>query len=106
MVVLQIAKEGARMAIKLSKYDKRAWDKLYFGIRKDIKLGIKHGFGAGSILGTFINDESNPFIEDAPPLQQRNGSKANKFSKGNRRFGSTRGYGRNFKYCRVRPKCK
>ena len=43
-------------AVQLSRLDKRGWDKLYFGIRRDIKLGIKHGFGAGSILGDFLND--------------------------------------------------
>ncbi len=43
-------------AVKISKYDKKAWDKLYFGIREDIKLGVRHGLGGGSVVGTFINE--------------------------------------------------
>ncbi len=39
------------------KLDKTAWDKLYFGIREDIKLGIRHGLGGGSIVGTFIDED-------------------------------------------------
>jgi len=101
---MMVVRKLVEAAVKLSKYDKRAWDKLYFGIRKDIKLGIKHGFGAGSALGTFINDESNPFLEDAPTLFTPK-SKTNKFKKGNNRQYSSGRYGRHNKYCSCR-KCR
>ncbi len=41
----------------MSRMDKRAWDKLYFGIRRDINLGIRHGLTGGSIVGTFIDED-------------------------------------------------
>ncbi len=71
MVIRKLVDAG----IKASRMDKRAWDKLYFGIRKDIKLGIKHGFGAGSILGNFIEDGSTPFDENGIPEKPRYGPK-------------------------------
>ncbi len=95
-----IVRKLVETAIKVSRMDKRAWDKLYFGIRTDIKLGIKHGFGAGSILGTFINDESNPFLDETP---SRVGPPAYKLKKSNYRFNSSGRYRRNNKYC---PPCK
>ncbi len=78
---MPIIRKAVETALKLKDMDKRAWDSLYFGIRKDIAKGIQHGFGAGSIVGTFINDDENPF-EDAqifPPGRKL--SKTYKFSK-------------------------
>ncbi len=39
------------------KLDTKAWDKLYFGIRQDIKQGIRHGLAGGSVAGTFIEED-------------------------------------------------
>ncbi len=81
MVLRKIVDTG----VKLARLDKRGWDKLYFGIRQDIKLGIKHGFGAGSIIGDFLsNDSSNPF-EDGSIPGKRPKYAANKFSQKYRR---------------------
>ncbi len=77
MVLNKIIQGG----VALSKLDKKGWDKLYFGIRADIKLGIKHGFGAGSIIGDLLNDRTDPFVEDGIPEKPRYGSKTYKFSK-------------------------
>ncbi len=60
--------------------DKTAWDKFYFGIRNDIKLGIKHGLGAGAIIGDFLNNGADPQYGSIPqttggtkPYQARGG---------------------------------
>ncbi len=103
--MMPIISQAVKAGIKLSKMDKRAWDKLYFGIRQDIKLGIKHGFGAGSIIGTFIDDASNPFIEDAQVPVSRNVPKTYKQRKGNRRFRYSSGRRRGNKYCPPRNCC-
>ncbi len=85
MVVGKIVSEGIKIGAKLSKYDDKAWKALYFGVRKDISLGIKHGAGLGSVIGTFINDDSSPFDGGTIP-QQRSSFKTNKFGqKYNRR---------------------
>jgi len=94
MVVL---KKALDVAFKLSKYDKRAWDKLYFGIRNDIKLGIKHGFGAGSIIGNFIGEETTE-EGGGSVSQQGNGFKASSSYK--TRSGRGRSYNR---YTKCRP---
>ncbi len=54
---LLIAAEIFRRAGVISRADKKYWDKLYFGIRRDINLGIRHGLAAGSAIGSLIPDE-------------------------------------------------
>ncbi len=92
MVISKLPGLGA----KLLKYDRQAWDKLYFGIRKDISKGIRHGSAIGAGIGSFINDSSNPFTEDAEIPIQRSRSKTYKFCKKYRRFSKPR--------CRCRNK--
>ncbi len=79
--------------VALARLDKRGWDKLYFGIRKDIKLGIKHGFGAGSIIGEFINSGSIFSGDASIPFQSPSGS-----------FPKARGGQAKFRYRRYRRK--
>ncbi len=72
-----------------------------FKARKEIVAGIRTGLGLGAGLGTFINDESNPFNEDGK-IPQRSKPSTYKFGQGNRRFGKS-GRGRRRKhYCRPR----
>ncbi len=92
-----IVRKAVETAVKLSKYDKLAWDKLYFGIRKDIKLGIKHGFGAGSILGDFIFNQDNPL--DNATIFPGNGHAASSKDKTRSRFRGGRRRDPNH-YCR------
>ncbi len=88
--------QAVKAGVKLSKFDKRAWDSLYFGIRRDIKLGIKHGFGIGTTIGSFLSDGTNPF-DDGTNVPS---GKYNQFKKGNRRFRPSRRNRSNNKYCR------
>ncbi len=67
-------------AVKLSKYDDKAWDALYFGIRKDIAKGIRTGGGLGTVIGEFFRDESSPYDDTNGSVPgKRNGTKAYKF---------------------------
>ncbi len=52
-----------QIGTKLAKYDAKAWDKLYFGIRKDIKLGIRTGGAIGGAIGSLLDDETT-FLDD------------------------------------------
>lgn len=85
-----IAKLGGT-AIKLSRLDKRAWDALYFGIRKDIKYGIRTGFGLGGVIGSFIDDGSTPFDDQYGSIPFKSSKKTYQFNKKYRRFGKSRG---------------
>ncbi len=84
---MPIVTKAFSAAQKIQKMDKLAWDKLYFGIRQDIKLGIKHGFGAGSLIGDFLSGES-PFDESGSqiPFKKTNYPVSKKY----RRFYSDR----------------
>jgi len=78
-------------AIKLSRYDSKAWDALYFGVRSDIKQGIRTGFGLGTVLGSFIDDMSSPYdtgsIQEKPPSNKfRQKYRRRYISSGSRRY--------------------
>ncbi len=98
---MPIIGKAVSAAYKLSKYDSKAWDKLYFGIRSDIKQGIRTGFGVGGAIGSFINDESNPFDEDGKIPN----ASSNSYKKGNSRQYSSRGR-RRYKYNRNSCNCR
>ncbi len=89
-------------AVQLSRLDKKGWDKLYFGIRRDIKLGIKHGFGGGSIVGSFIEDDGGGTDEDGKIQQQTPSGKFNKTHSGYPRWPYRQYSGRRRVNCRCR----
>ncbi len=57
---MPLISQAVKAGTKLAKMDKSSWDKLYFGIRNDIKQGIRTGFGIGQVAGIFIDDEDEP----------------------------------------------
>ncbi len=55
--------------VKLAKYDQKAWNKLYWGIRHDVSQGIRHGLFGGGIIGNLIDD--NPLDESDGQIPQK-----------------------------------
>ncbi len=89
-----IARQIAQAAIRVSKMDKRGWDKLYFGIRNDIKQGIRHGSAIGGVIGSFITGDTDTTGGGSIP-KIRSKFKANKFRQEYRRRNIPRRYSRN-----------
>jgi len=94
-----VAKKIFETAVKLSKYDKKAWDSLYFGIRKDISEGIYTGFGLGTVIGGLIEDWQGSGNDASLPPDVQTPYRFNQ--KGRRRFGSSYS-----KYRKYNSRCK
>ncbi len=90
------------VAIKILTSEGAVLGKAWWGFKskREIVAGIRTGLGLGAAIGSFINDQNNPF-EDAK-IPSRDVAPPYKFSKGNRRFRTTGSYRRNIKYCRPR----
>ncbi len=97
------ARIASRTAIKIITSEGAILGKAWWGFKakREIVAGIRTGLGLGAAIGSFINDESNPFNEDAK-IPSRDVAPPYKFSKGNHRFRSSGRYRRNLKYCRPR----
>ncbi len=92
-----VISKAIQFGFKASRFDKKAWDALYFGIRRDIKLGIKHGFGLGSFVGTFI-DEDGTGVDGG--IQKNVGFTSDKSYKTRSRFSDRFTGKRKSAYCR------
>ncbi len=95
MVVGALARPAAEIARRILTSEGAILGKAWWGFKDKgtIVAGIRTGLGGGAIAGGFINqDDSNPF---SGPVQPGSKTPSNKFSKKYRRFGSTRGSGRN-----------
>ncbi len=94
MVIRKLLETG----VKLSKYDKQAWDALYFGIRTDIKKGIQTGGGLGTIIGNFLNMNDDDELDGVSKTVQYVPQTGTQDKARSGRGG--RSYSRNRKYCR------
>ncbi len=94
------ARIGSKIAMKTLAAEGAALGKAWWGFksRREIVAGIRTGLGLGAGIGSFINDGSNPFMEN----ETSTGFKptTSKFKKGNYRFNSSSRRGRSYKYCR------
>ncbi len=91
----------AQVISKGLKLDTKAWDKLYFGIRQDIKLGIRHGLAGGSVAGTFIEEDLDG--SGSGTIQTINETGQPDKTRFRRSASSSRKY---FTPRRFRPKCR
>ncbi len=99
-IVAGAVKIGAEIAKRTLAAEGAILGKAWWGFkaRREIVAGIRTGLGLGAGIGSFINDGTNPFVEDGkiPPGYR---PKINKQLQGNNRQYSARRRRRSYKYC-------
>ncbi len=70
-IFIDVAKAVFTTAVRYNRYESKLFQRAYQGVPKSISRGARHGYVAGSVLGSFINQENDGTDDNDNGLPQK-----------------------------------